>query len=347
MKNLIATVDMPHKISVNPGEIPTPGADEVLARTHCFGLCGSDQHLYEGTYGGPHQYPVIPGHEWSGEIIAVGENVTDYKVGDRVTAEAAMWCGKCKFCDHDKNICLHIDKRGLTVDGYARDYVTIKARHLYALPETVDFQLGCMSEPFAVGFHAIRKGMGDNPAEFADKKVLIVGAGPIGLSVAMLLIAEFGFTKVYVSDVEQSRLDKAAEFGAIPIKLDMVDTKTIIQYDEMYGLDGYDFAFESTGISKVLNNIFAYINPLGTIVCLAPIGNIQLEGGLLVLKSIRLLGSIGGGGDFMGVLNAFAKKPDYYKQVITHKFPLEQLEHGILTQKNDQTRIKIIMEMEA
>lgn len=343
MKSNTAVITAPGELEFEIRDTGKLGSDEVLVKTRTFGLCGSDLHLFAGSYKGPHQYPVVPGHEWAGEVVALGDDVTGFKTGDKVTGEAAMWCGECKFCAYDKNICLEIEKRGLTVDGYASQYVIAKQRHLYKVPDEMDFELACMTEPFAVADHAIIKGMGEGPAEHNKSKVLVMGAGPIGMAVAMLLTRQYGFNNVYISDLVQYRIDVAKELGIKEYKLQIKDTNAAISYKQMYDIDGFDYIFESTGVNAVLNSAFLEVNPLGSIIMLAPIRKIELGGGLVVLKSVKLIGSIGGGGDFERVIKAFSKHMDYYKKVITHRFAFAQLGQALKVQKEEQERLKIII----
>lgn len=319
--------------------------DEALIKIHSLGLCGSDLHLNSGSYKGPHKYPIVPGHEWSGEIIDIGKDVKGFKKGERVAGDASFWCGECKYCHEDKNICVDIDKRGLTKDGAASEYIVTKSKYLYKIPDNVDYELACMAEPFAVAAHAIHKGMGDKPSNYANKKVLILGGGPIGMAVVMLLCKRYGFKDVYISDLVEYRIKLAEKFGAKKFEAQKVDNTKLISYNEMYDNEGYDFVFESTGVNVVLDNAFSYVKPLGTIVALAPIREIKLNGGLIVLKSVKLIGSIGGTGEFDEVLKAFSLDTQYYKQMISHKFKFDELEKALEVQKNELERLKVIIEI--
>jgi len=347
VKNKTAVLTMPSKLVFEERNIPDINQDEVLLKVLNLGLCGSDLHLYNGSYKGPHIYPVVPGHEYSGQIIKVGKNVKDLKVGDFVVGDAAMWCGRCKYCFGDKNICIDVEKRGLTINGCAAEYVNIKEKYLYKIPENVDPELACLAEPFAVGNHAILKATGKNPSALADKKVLIMGAGPIGLSILMLLVKEYGFKNVFISDLIDYRLNLAKKFGGIIFKPEIQNMAQVSTYKEMYDIDGFDYIFESTGVNTVLDMSFLYVNPLGTIIALAPIREIKLSGGLLMLKSVKLIGSLGGAGDIPQVLNAFSKDVGYYKQIITHKFAFDYMNEAMETQKTEEKRLKIIINISA
>lgn len=332
----VSFVDMPE---------PEPGDDEVLIAVKYLGLCGSDLHMFHGSYRSPHKYPVVPGHEWSGTIVKTGKRVTAFQAGQNVTGDAAMWCGTCANCVRDKNMCVSINKRGLTLDGYAAEKIVLHQKHLYRIPEKVPFEVAAINEAFAVSMRAIHKGMGKDPREFAGRKALVLGGGPLGMGVAMLLIRHFGFEDVFVDDLSPHRVDLAERIGAKKFPGMDGDTATPKSYREMYEMDGYDFVFESTGVNDVLDRAFLYVNPLGTVVSLAPISDIRLRGALLVLKSARLVGSLGGTGDFEEVLAAFAEDPEYYKQIISHCFAMEQIAEAFAVQQDDPTRMKILLKI--
>jgi Zn-dependent alcohol dehydrogenase len=103
-------------------EVAAPEGRQVLVRTHAVGLCGSDVGLYLGTYEGPKKYPMYFGHEWSGTVEAVGPAVTQLQPGDKVTGDCSVFCGDCTYCARDRNLCQHIKKVGITVDGASRQF---------------------------------------------------------------------------------------------------------------------------------------------------------------------------------------------------------------------------------
>ena len=146
-------------------ELPVPdiAEDEVLVASRSVGVCHSDIELLEGRYIIPFQYPLIPGHEWSGEVVKVGDKVKHLSVGDRVV-------GECVIGD---------DHFGFSISGAAAEFFTAKESWLHKLPESVDFTNGALVEPFSVAYYALMRVGNVN----ASDTLVVLGAGPIGLAV--------------------------------------------------------------------------------------------------------------------------------------------------------------------
>ena len=145
------------KIKVVEKKIPDVKKNEVLIKVTNIGLCGSDIHLFKGTYSGPFKYPMLFGHEWSGIVSKVGSNVKKVKPGDKVTGDCSRYCGACELCGVDKNLCENIEKFGITIDGASAEYIIRKEKYIYKAPQDLDLDLICLSEPIAVSAHLISK----------------------------------------------------------------------------------------------------------------------------------------------------------------------------------------------
>lgn len=204
-------------VRVEEIDVPKMEPDDVLVKIKAVGVCGSDVHFYkEGRIG-----PYVPkpghiiGHESAGEIVAVGANVKDRKVGDRVAIEPGTPCGHCDLCKEGKyNLCREMMFMGHPDpcrEGAMAEYVVTAAGFTYLLPETMTYEEGAMMEPLAVAMQALKRGRVK-----AGDTIAIYGCGPIGLS--MLLAAKaFGCAEIYMSDRIQYRLDYAKQFGATKV----------------------------------------------------------------------------------------------------------------------------------
>lgn len=199
---------------------PTPAADEVLVKVASVGVCGSDVHYY--TDGAIGRYvveePLILGHELSGEIVAVGEDVDPTRVGQRVAVEPQRCCRVCEFCRSGKyNLCPDMEFYATPpIDGSFCEYVTIQDDFAFEIPDSISDHAGALMEPLSVGIAAVQKGgvkVGDT--------VLIAGGGPIGTITAQVAKA-FGAERVIVSDPAASRREMALSYGAT----DVVDPTT-------------------------------------------------------------------------------------------------------------------------
>lgn len=197
----------PGKIEFREIETPAPKAGEVLVRIMKIGVCGSDIHVWHGEHPFT-SYPVTQGHEVSGEIAALGADVEGFEVGQKVTIQPQIVCGKCYPCRHGKyNLCESLKVMGFQTTGVASEYFAVAAEKVTLLPQEMSFDEGAMIEPLAVAVHAVRK-FGD----IKGMRVAVLGAGPIGILVAQVAKG-MGAESVLITDVSALRLEKAKQCG--------------------------------------------------------------------------------------------------------------------------------------
>ncbi|PTE24437.1 sorbitol dehydrogenase [Staphylococcus equorum] len=212
MKALVKTEPGFGNLEVLDREIPSPNADEVKIKVHYAGICGTDVHTYEGHY--KVNFPVTLGHEFSGEVVETGANVTDFKIGDRVTSETTYYiCGECEYCQSgDYNLCNHRKGLGTQQNGGFTQYLVARAASVHRIPDNVSYKAASMTEPLACAHHAVSK-IEIQP----DDVVVVMGPGPIGLLVAQVVKSKGAEVVITGLDNDQTRLDKATE-----LKLDHV-----------------------------------------------------------------------------------------------------------------------------
>ncbi len=197
----------PGKIEFREIETPVPKAGEVLIRIMKIGVCGSDIHVWHGKHPFT-SYPVTQGHEVSGEIAALGAGVENLEVGQKVTIQPQVVCGKCYPCRHGKyNLCETLKVMGFQTTGVASEYFAVDAAKVTPLPQEMSFDEGAMIEPLAVAVHAVRK-FGD----MQGIRVAVLGAGPIGILVAQAAKG-MGAESVLITDISDLRLEKARQCG--------------------------------------------------------------------------------------------------------------------------------------
>ena len=201
-------VKEPHKIEIEEREIPvikTP--DEVLIKVKAGGICGSDVHIYHGT-SSVATYPRVIGHEIVGEIISVGNHVTNWSVGNRVIVDPVINCGQCYQCRIGrKNVCSNLKVRSVHVDGGYQEYIVVPQESIYLIPENIPWEEAILIEPFTVAEQVCSR------AEItADDLVFIMGAGPVGLSI--LKMAKLRGATCFISDIVEKRLEFAKTQGA-------------------------------------------------------------------------------------------------------------------------------------
>lgn len=208
MKALVKTELGFGNLEIQDKEVPEPGAYQVKIEVKYAGICGSDIHTYEGHY--KVAAPVTLGHEFSGKIVAVGEGVTNFQLGDRVTSETTFYiCGECEYCRAgDYNLCNYRKGLGTQQDGGFAKYLIARAASVHKLPEHVDYQSAAMTEPLACTHHAVAK------TEINEGDiVVVVGPGPIGLFTAQVAKSRGAIVIITGLTNDRVRLDKAKALG--------------------------------------------------------------------------------------------------------------------------------------
>ena len=230
----------PKHITFREVPVPEPGPDQVLVKIKRIGVCGSDIHVWHGTH--PYtSYPVTQGHEVSGQIVSLGEYVKDLAVGQKVTIEPQVFCGRCHPCLHGKyNLCEKLKVMGFQTTGTAGEYFAVDASKITLLPEELSYSEGAMIEPTAVAVHAAKR--------FPDLKganVVVLGCGPIGILV-MQAAKALGAAKALVTDISDTRLELAkslgADFAVNTLKKDFGEAML-----EAFGPDKADVIYECAG----------------------------------------------------------------------------------------------------
>ncbi|MBB6448081.1 L-gulonate 5-dehydrogenase [Geomicrobium halophilum] len=201
-------VSKPGKLDIIMKDMPKVSRpDDVLVRVKAVGVCGSDMHIYHGS--NPFTvYPRVIGHEVSGEVAAIGNQVSTLKPGDRVALEPISYCGECYACRQGRqNVCVNLEVYGVHRDGGMREFMVAPADNWHKVNENISFEAASLTEPMTIGAQATMRG---NVQE--GDTVLIMGAGPTGLS-CLLMAKQLGAT-VLISDFNQYRLDYAKSIGA-------------------------------------------------------------------------------------------------------------------------------------
>ncbi len=301
--------------------VPEPGRDEVLIRVAACGICGSDVHGYDGS-SGRRIPPIVMGHEAAGTIAAVGKDVKKFSEGDRVTFDSTIYCGSCANCDRgDVNLCDHRQVVGVSCGDYRRagafaEFIAVPARIVYRLPEILPFEEAAMLEAVSVALHAVSL----IPVQPQDN-ALVVGAGMIGLLVLQALRAA-GCSHVYMSDVDQSRLNLAQELGATAL---CAAPELMAQIMAVTGGAGMDLVIEAVGIDATVRTAIDSVRKGGNVVL---VGNVSPEVALplqkVVTRQIRLQGSCASAGEYPRAIELMSSESIRVKPLITAIAPLEE-----------------------
>ncbi|MHA2378938.1 MAG: zinc-dependent alcohol dehydrogenase [Candidatus Thorarchaeota archaeon] len=322
-------------------EIPEPalGPSDVMIRPKYVGICGTDLSAWEyGMYEGG----LVLGHEFTGEIVEVGDEVTKWKVGDRVVPNSLIPCGTCSYCvKHRHSLCEHMQMVGISMNGGLADLVGLPETTLHSLPETVDFKSGVFVEPLAVairGFHRVdfREGM----------DVLVLGTGPIGLlSIQYAKIR--GASKVYASEIRECRLQAAKKVGADVVVNPLSESLSLRLEDHTVGA-GVDLVVECTGAPEPTAESFSVVKRGGSILILG-ISEEPVEADFMtgVLNELTVQFSYLGYAEFPEAIELLADMQIDTDHLVTSVIPLERIvEDGFeaLT-REDSSDVKVLVEI--
>ena len=301
--------------------VPSTGPDEVLVQVAACGICGSDVHGYDGA-SGRRVPPIVMGHEAAGQIAAVGKNVNGLAEGDRVTFDSTVYCGACPHCLRGNiNLCDNRQVLGVSCGDYRRagafaEYVVVPARIVYRLPDQLSFTEAAMLEAVSVALHAVAV-----TQMRPDDTALVIGAGMIGLLILQSLRAT-GCSRVFVADLDDSRLKIAKELGATEILSSKSDL--VAQVMKLTNGTGADVALEAVGRSETVDAAIDCVRKGGTVTL---VGNISPQVTLplqkVVSRQIRLQGSCASSGEYPKAIELLASGAIKVKPLITAVAPLD------------------------
>ena len=255
-----ATMTSPGEIEISEVAAPSELNDhEVLIHIKKIGVCGSDIHVYHGKH--PFTpFPVIQGHEYSGEVVAIGKQVLKAKIGDKVTGRPQIVCGSCGPCiSGNYNVCASLKVEGFQAPGVARDYFVLPEDRLYVVEPKVSFDEIALIEPAAVAAHATAK-----IKDIHLKNVVVTGAGPIGNLIAQFAAIR-GAKRIIVTDFNQFRLDLLASVG-IRDTINLSNESFQEGLKRILGAEAFQVGIEAVGVESALHNLTDHIEKGGEVI---------------------------------------------------------------------------------
>jgi L-iditol 2-dehydrogenase len=304
--------------------IPEIADDEVLVAARSVGVCHSDIDLLEGRYIIPVRYPIIPGHEWAGEVAKVGARVTDFAPGDRVV-------GECVIGD---------DHFGFSISGAAADFFVARPAWLHRLPDSLSYTMGALVEPFSCAYYALVRAGNVN----ASDTVVVLGAGPIGLAVTAAAAA-MGAVTVAV-EPHEGRRDVARKLGAKhAVHPDDIDALLA----DITGGRGADVVVEVSGRPAVMARALELAGFKGRVAYVGiNVGDAApARLGLIQSKELKITGSIGSPGVWPDTLRFLAGSRIDMTPLVTQQFDVDHALDALDAARRPQTTIKAHIELTA
>ncbi len=306
-------------------EIDTPSIkdDEVLVTSRSVGICHSDFELLEGRYIIPFDYPIIPGHEWAGEIVEVGRDVTDFKPGDRVVGECVI--GEDHF--------------GFSISGAAAEYFVARPEWLHRVPEQLTDTQAALVEPFSCAYFAAMRADNLNASDTA----VVFGAGPIGLS--CVAVASTLGARVIAAEPNPSRADLARQLGAEEV-VDPTADGFLDTVMELTRGRGADVVLEASGQPAAMA---ATLEVAGFNARLVNIGidvgrSAPAQLGLIQSKQLQIRGSIGSPGVWPQTLRFLARTGLDLSPMVTRRFGLDEAPDAYAAARQTGENIKVHIE---
>jgi D-arabinitol dehydrogenase (NADP+) len=331
---IVAQIHAPRNAGVLEAAQPDLGPRDVLIEVKNAGICGTDLHIWHGSYALA-QYPVVPGHEFSGVVAAVGDEVENFAVGDRVTADPNLPCYSCVFCQQRRfNQCLNLEVLGVTRSGAFSRYLAAPESAVYPIG-TLSFAEAALLEPLACvvwGLKQVQLQAGD--------KLLIFGAGPMGI-LMMQATLRAGAASVVMVDKEEWRLELAQQLGAT----------TTIRADDLtpaalHGLapHGFDVVADATGVPSVIGQTFGYVKAGGKIWVFgvtAAEAQVPFSPYEVFRKDLKIIGSFALNKTFHEAISLVLGGAVTLTPLISHKLPLGDFARGLELAERDPNRMKV------
>jgi len=303
---------------------PRPGMKEVLVKVMASGICGTDLHIIDGEIQ-VKKLPIILGHEISGEVAEVGENVNEFSKGDRVLVVGG--CGKCKYClAGQDNLCETREVPGIDVDGGFAEYVKVPANNVMKVPDEISYEEAAIStDSLATPFHALQK-----LDVRLGQTVAVFGTGGLGMN--LIQLAKLAGAKVIAIGRRDEKLRIAKELGAEEV-INMAKVDPVKRVKELMNGEGVDVAFEVIGLKKTIEQ---------TISCVRKGGKVGIIGGgpeafcvpirQLLWNDLSIVACFGAlRSEFPVFLELVRTGKINLKRMITHRFPLDDINKALRT----------------
>lgn len=277
----------PHDLRLEDVPQPTPQPGEIRIRPVAVGICGTDLHILDGTFGS--RPPVVLGHEVAGRVEAVGKGVRNAREGDLVTVEPHRYCGVCRDCRLGReHLCLDKEAFGVHLNGGMAEFQVIPERIAYRLPDDMDPKIGALAEPLSCCVHAM-----DRLAPRSGTSIVIFGAGPAGL-ILVALSRLAGLTPIVVVEPDAARRNSAVTFGANttvdPSGAGWEDAALAI-----VGGAGFDHVVEAVGSPRVLESAIPLAARQGTILVFGvanPGATAAIKPQEVFVKELTIMGTV-------------------------------------------------------
>jgi len=311
----------PEAFSLDTVPDPTCGNDEIIIKIAHSGICGTDIHIYRNEY--MSEFPLIPGHEFGGEVVEIGKDVTGFELGQRVVVDPNLYCNHCDFCRNEQaNHCANWQGIGVTRTGGFAEFISVPAKAAYHIPDSLTNTQMAFVEPLACVVWAMKR-MPVNPAD----RILIIGSGPMGLLLLQAL-RHGGASQITMVDKQAGRLKIAEQFGATQT---LVASATQDEQLKEWAPHGYDIVIDATGVPAVIENAFQHLKVRGQFLQfgVTPMGaKIQVSPYDIFHKDWTIIGSFAICYTTLPAIAWLENGVIDVEPLVTHKIPMSEFGSG-------------------
>jgi len=325
-----AVITAPGVIAIEEVADPTPGDNDVVVKVAAVGICGTDLHIFEGEFAP--KLPIVPGHEMSGTVVAVGKSVTEVKIGDAVAIDPSLHCGECFYCRRARgNLCENWNALGVTYPGAAAQFLLSPKKNIHKLPKNVDLKSAALIEPLSCavrGFDQLPRNPGSH--------YLIYGSGTMGLMMAEMAKVN-GAASVSIVDLNQDKLKTAKVLGFTNL------AKSADEFDQPRG---FDVVIDCTGVTEAIKDGLKHVMPGGTFLQFGVANKdakVEIEPFWVYNKEITIVGS-------MAVLHSFDRAVELFASgvlnvdvMISDRYSLENYADALTAFKSGKGRKTIVL----
>ncbi len=338
MKALVYSA--PEEFDILDIPVPQVGPKQVLIRVKACGVCRTDIHIHSGRF--ISEFPLTPGHEFAGTVEKCGNEVFEFKPGERITADNALPCGHCYFCRRNEPLyCENFYSLGCNGPGGFAEYVVVNSEKVFRIPENLSFEEAAFTEPTACVIHCM-----DALKIKPGSSVLIFGAGPAGVILSQM-IRHCGASNLVVCAPTEKKLEMVRKLaGANTVQIGRSGARDAHQIIMSFAPKGFDYVIDATGSSEIVEQCFDFVRVGG---CIAVFG-VPNEDAVVKIKpydiyrrEIKFMGTFAQTHCFERAIGFLAKGIVRVAELITHEFPLERYGEALDVLKNDREAMKIII----
>jgi threonine 3-dehydrogenase len=320
------------KSKAEPGlwieNVPEPemSINDVMIRVKKGGICGTDLHIYNWDAWAQEtiKVPTVIGHEFVGEIVAVGSNVVDFKIGDIVSAEGHLVCGRCRNCMAGRrSLCANTRGIGVNTNGGFAEFIAVPMTNIWRHKDDIDFEVAAIFDPFGNAVHTALA------FEVFGEDVLITGAGPIGI-MAAAVARHAGARNIVITDINPYRLDLAEKMGDVTLAVNVTNTRLRDVQKQLGMKEGFDVGFEMSGVpaafKAMIDNMFhgSRIALLGI-----PTEDFAIDWKKVVFNMLEIKGIYGRQMyETWYQMSVLLETGIDISPVITHRYPYDEFEQG-------------------